>query len=68
VDEKLIITSKIISDKKRTGQAVAKIFGPEGDLLAEAEGLMVAVPQSDLETMDLEELGWRVYSDEELLK
>ena len=41
------------------------IYGPEGDLLAEAKALHVDLPQ-DLLQVDLEALGWRVYEDAEI--
>jgi len=48
--------------KKRTATASAKIFGPEGSLLAEAEALLVNVPVDVAGEVD-QALGWKVYPD-----
>ena len=68
VETPLKITARLLSDRGRTAEAESKIFDADGNLLAEAQGLMVAVPDEDMQNMDLEELGWRVYPDEELVK
>ncbi len=68
IEVPLKITARTISDRGRTAEAEAKIYSSEDELLAEAQGLMMAVPQEDLDAMDLDELGWRVYPDEELVK
>ncbi len=49
--------------KERTATASGKIFGPEGELLAEAEALLVNVPDEISNQVDLESLGWKVYPD-----
>ena len=35
-------------------------------VLAEAEGVLVALPEEIFENVDKEALGWRVYPDEEV--
>ncbi len=47
----------------RTALANGKIFGPGGELLAEADALMVNVPDDISGQVDLEALGWKVYPD-----
>lgn len=54
-----------IKDRGRVAESKAKLFGPEGDLLAEAEGLVVSVPPEQFAGLDMEELGWKVYPDDE---
>jgi len=54
--------------KSRTAVATSAIYGPDGDLLAEAEALLVDVPAGIVSSVDLEDLGWRVYPEEELVK
>ncbi len=49
--------------RKRTATASAQIFGPDGTLLAEAEALLVNVPDDVVDAVDLEALGWKVYPD-----
>ena len=53
--------------KKRTATATGKIYDSQGSLLAEAEALLINVPDDMFETADLEEIGWRVYNDEEVI-
>ncbi len=49
--------------KRHTATSTAEIFGPDGELLVEAEALLVDVPKEMLEGVDLEEVGWKVYPD-----
>lgn len=62
VEQPLHMTGSFIKDKGRTAEADAKIFSPSGELLAEGEALLVALPPEDV-AVDLQELGWRVYPD-----
>ena len=61
----LRLEGEVVRDRGRVGEARAKIFGPKGDLLAEAEGMMVDIPEEVHDKDDLETLGWKVYPDEE---
>jgi uncharacterized protein (TIGR00369 family) len=49
--------------KSRTAMATSAIYDQDGTLLAEAEAVMVNVPTSALEEVDLDALGWKVYPD-----
>lgn len=49
--------------KERTAFATGQIFGPDGDLLAEAEAMLVNVPDGLADQVDLQALGWKVYPD-----
>jgi hypothetical protein len=57
------MTGAFIRDKGRPAEAEAKIFGPDGELLAEGEALLISLPEGDLAANDLKELGWKVYAD-----
>ncbi len=59
------IVGRVIKDRGRMAEAKAELFGPDGELLAEAEGVMVALSKNALQTMNIEALGWKVYPDEE---
>lgn len=53
---------------KRSGryaEATSRIFGPQGDLLAEAEAVLADIPQDSFPSGDLEALGWKIYPEEE---
>ncbi len=49
--------------RQRTAVATGSIYGPQGELLAEAEALLVDVPADVVNTVNLEALGWKVYPD-----
>lgn len=66
IGQTLKITARVLNDRGRIAEAEAKIFASQGELLAEAQGLMVAIPEDEMRSMDLDELGWRVYPDEEV--
>lgn len=62
----LHLVGKAGARKGRMAEASSAIYGAQGDLLAEAEAILVDVPDGMVSNVDLEALGWRVYSDEEL--
>lgn len=66
IETPLKITAQVVRDRGRIAESKAQLFGPDGDLLAETEALLVALPDEFGEDSSLEELGWRVYPDEEL--
>jgi acyl-coenzyme A thioesterase PaaI-like protein len=49
--------------KERTAMASGQIFGPDGDLLAEGEALLINVPKEITAEVDLDAIGWKVYPD-----
>ncbi len=57
------VIASAVKSKKRFATSKAKIYGPEGDLLVEAEALLVDVPEDVITSVDLEALGWQVYPD-----
>lgn len=59
------LEGEVVKDRGRIGEARARLFGPEGDLLAEAEGMMVDIPEEVLPMDNIESLGWKVYPDDE---
>lgn len=66
VGKSLRLVGRAGRTKRRTATASSRIYGPDGSLLAEAEALLVEVPEEMLAEADLEALGWQVYSDEDL--
>jgi acyl-coenzyme A thioesterase PaaI-like protein len=64
VGKPLRMVGKAGESRGRTATGKAYLYGPEGDLLAEAEALLVNVPDSLVMDRDLEALGWKVYPDE----
>lgn len=63
VGRPLRIVGRVTKEKTRSALASASIFDAEDEILAEAEGLLVDVPESVLGNADLEALGWQVYAD-----
>jgi len=49
--------------KGRAAMAIGEIYAPDGTLLAQAEALLIDVPDEIVQSTDLEELGWKVYPD-----
>jgi acyl-coenzyme A thioesterase PaaI-like protein len=66
IGEPLRLIGRVGKIKNRTATATGTLYNAEGDLLAEAEVLLVNVPENTIEGVNLSSLGWRVYSDEEL--
>ena len=63
IGEPLRIVGHAGKSRERTAIATGQIFGPDGDLLAEAEAMLVNVPDGIADQVDLEALGWKVYPD-----
>lgn len=68
VGRRLHLHGKVVKSKSRSAIASSAIYDEDGTLLAEAEGLFVEIPAEMIQDADLEALGWRIYSDEELAK
>jgi acyl-coenzyme A thioesterase PaaI-like protein len=66
VEQPLRLVGRAGSSRKRTAEATSAIYGPDGSLLAEGQALLVDAPPEALNFDSLDELGWRVYADEEL--
>jgi uncharacterized protein (TIGR00369 family) len=60
----LRLVGRVGRDKGRTATSSAVIYDEDGNVLAEAEALLVEVPPEVIGGVDLEALGWRVYEEE----
>ena len=65
VGKPLRLVGKAGNGKSRMATAKGFLYGPGGELLAEAEAILVNVPETMVKQADLESLGWKVYPDEE---
>jgi acyl-coenzyme A thioesterase PaaI-like protein len=65
VGKPLRIVGQAEKSKKRSGTSTASVFGPDGDLLVDAEALLVDIPPEMYQSEDLESLGWKVYPIED---
>jgi len=63
IGQPLRIVGHAGKSRERAAIASGQIFGPDGDLLAEAEAMLVNVPDGIADQVDLEALGWKVYPD-----
>ncbi len=63
IGQPLKIIGKAGKSKGKTAEGWAGIYDENGNLLAEAETLLINVPQETLDTANLEQLGWKVYPD-----
>jgi acyl-coenzyme A thioesterase PaaI-like protein len=63
VGQPLRILGHAGKSRERTATATGQIFGPDGELLAEAEAVLVNVPDEIKDGVDLDALGWKVYPD-----
>jgi uncharacterized protein (TIGR00369 family) len=64
IGQPLRLIGKAGESRGRKSTATSAIYDCDGTLLAEAEVLMINVPQSVVEDVDLQALGWKVYPDE----
>jgi acyl-coenzyme A thioesterase PaaI-like protein len=64
-NQPLKIIGEAIKSKNRSATSRAKILGPEGDVLVEANALLINVPEGVVDSVGLEALGWQVYPDQE---
>lgn len=55
------VVAQSLKSKRRSATSTAQVFGPNGELLAEAEAVLVNVPDDLVNNADLEALGWKVY-------
>jgi uncharacterized protein (TIGR00369 family) len=55
------IVAQAVKNKRRSATSNCVIYGPDGDILAEAEAVLVNVPDEMLANADLDALGWKVY-------
>jgi len=63
VEQPLRLVGRAGKSKRRTATASGEIYGPDGSLLAEAQAVLIDIPEDVIDTVDLEALGWKVYAD-----
>jgi uncharacterized protein (TIGR00369 family) len=61
----LIVIGRAGKRNGRVAEAHSEILDMDGEVLAEAELVLVDIPESQLAELDRDALGWRVYSEEE---
>lgn len=63
IEKPLRLVGKAMEKKSRTATSHGFIYDQDGELLAEAEAILINVPESMVNQTDLESLGWKVYPD-----
>ncbi len=63
IGQPLKIVGRAVKDRRNAGTAQTVIYDADSQVLAEAEALLVEVPEADIQSADLAALGWRVYPD-----
>ena len=64
-ETRLVVRAKAGHRRGRVSHAHSEIRNIDGQLLAEAELVLVDIPEERFRDVDPEDLGWRVYPDEE---
>ena len=64
VCQPLKLVGKAGESRRRSATATSILYDQEGNILAEAEALLVNVPEQVLQNVDLSNLGWQVYPEE----
>jgi uncharacterized protein (TIGR00369 family) len=68
IGKPLRMVGNLLKSRSRMVTAKSVIYNQEGTLLAEAEALLMDVPENLLKQVDIDALGWKVYQDEEVEK
>ena len=63
IGKPLRIVGKAGKSKGKIAEGWAGIYDEQGNLLAEANAMLIDVPQETLDKTNLEQLGWKVYPD-----
>jgi len=63
VGKPLRLVGRALKIKSHTAKAHGAIYNASGEILAEADALLVDVPEGLVEMERIEALGWRVYDD-----
>lgn len=64
VEKRLKLVGIAGESRGRTARATSAIYDEQGELLAEADALLVNLPDQVIAQADLEALGWKVYPEE----
>jgi uncharacterized protein (TIGR00369 family) len=64
VGQPLRLVGKAGESRSRTATASSTIYDQAGNILAEAEALLINVPNQVVENVDLAQLGWQVYPED----
>jgi acyl-CoA thioesterase FadM len=63
IGESLRIVGHVLKDKEHAATVKSIIFDQQGEMLAEADVLLVDIPADTYKDVDLDAVGWKVYPD-----
>ena len=61
--KQLRLVGKSTKRRGRVAKADSAIYDQEGNVLAEAKAVLIDVPSSMIQNVDLESLGWKIYDE-----
>jgi acyl-coenzyme A thioesterase PaaI-like protein len=64
VGQPLRLVGKAGASRGRSATATSAIYDQAGNILAEAEALLINIPKQVLQNVDLSQLGWQIYPEE----
>jgi uncharacterized protein (TIGR00369 family) len=64
VGQPLRLVGKAGDSRGRTATATSTIYDRAGNILAEAEALLINVPDQVVQNVDLSQLGWQIYPED----
>ncbi len=64
VGQPLRLVGKAGESRGRTATATSTIYDQAGNILAEAEALLINVPDQVVQNVDLAQLGWQIYPED----
>jgi len=65
IGQPIKIVAHALKSKRRSATSIAEVYGPNGELLADADAVLVNVPEAIVGNVNLEAIGWKVYPVEE---
>jgi uncharacterized protein (TIGR00369 family) len=57
------IVAHAVKNRRRAATSVCSIYGPNNELLVDADAMLMNIPEEMLKKTDLESLGWKVYPE-----
>jgi hypothetical protein len=60
----LRLVGKAGESRGRSATATSTIYDQAGNILAEAEALLINVPDQVVQNVDLAQLGWQIYPED----
>lgn len=63
LEEPLRLVGEVLKDRGRVAECAAYLYDQHGEMLAEAEGLLMEIPQETLDDTNFDGMQWKVIPD-----